>query len=54
MNYRPVEERHRILTALEKLWERYPSRPLVSLLQELTEGEIIEDTTLIRRINKKL
>lgn len=53
-SYKPVEQRHRVLEAIEKVWERYPSDSVTQLLGRFTKVEEIRDETLCRAINKRL
>lgn len=52
--YKTVGDRHRILTALEKVWERYPSDTLTELVGRFTETKAIRDENLLRKINEKI
>ena len=52
--YKPVEERHRFLTALEKYWDKHPSDNFSQLYGRLTEVEEIRDETALRKMNKEI
>lgn len=51
MTYRSVEERHRLLTILEQLWDKYPTKSLSDIIHELQE---LEDDKLAREISRRL
>lgn len=51
--YKPVGDRHRVLTALERYWEKHPSDDLTQLIARVTD-EPVRDETLLRRINREI
>ncbi len=55
-DYKPLEARHRILSAVEDYWKRYPYKPLGKLLTDLVGTSKLEearDEDVLRLINKQ-
>lgn len=56
--YKSVEERHRMLTAIEQAWQKYPNDEILYLLERFMPDGLgtkeISDSQILRRINRRL